>query len=305
VSGLLAPTGITSRNEEPTYFAAGDETLFGLFTVPPGGAVDSALVMVPGAERLGYRNRLGVMVSHRLAARGHQVFRFNYRGCGESTGRAGRFTLENLFTEDAVAAAAWLRGRGVRRFLYAGSCFGARTALAAAAEDPDAGGVIVAAMPISAEQSEQERRARRTAATPMSWLAGLALRPKTLRGLRDPDRRRTYAEAFRNKMHRSRPHRAASGASDVNPELLGSLTTVIERRVPVLFVYGEDDPAYREFLQARNGAFGRLLERAGDAVEVGLAPGVLHDWASIPAGEAAVDHMVDWVSRVDRPTPVP
>src|SRR5215510_9452920 len=136
MSRVLAPTGITSRNEEPAYFTSGEETLFGLLTRPEIGTAGSALLMVPGAERLGYRNRVGVMVAHRLAARGHQVFRFNYHGCGDSTGMAGQFGLDDLFTEDVVAAADWLRGRGVERVLYFGSCFGAHTAVAAAAQEP-------------------------------------------------------------------------------------------------------------------------------------------------------------------------
>jgi len=122
VSRVLAPTEITSLDEEPAYFPAGDETLFGLLTRPPAGPLDSALLMVPSAERLGYRNRVGVMLAHRLAARGHQALRFNYRGCGESTGMAGRFRLDDLFTEDAVGAAAWLRERGVDTVRLVGDC---------------------------------------------------------------------------------------------------------------------------------------------------------------------------------------
>ncbi len=305
MSRVLTPTGITSRNEEAAYFDAGDETLFGVLTQPNAGAVDSALLMVPSAERLGYRNRVGVMIAHRIAARGHQAFRFNYRGCGESTGKAGRFRLDDLFTEDALGAAAWLRERGVKRFLYSGSCFGARTALAAAAEEPGAMGVAVVAMPMS-DYASGERGARKAAAAPMASLTRRAMRRKTLRGLRDRDVRRIYAEMFRHKWRRLvHPRRAASTGIEVSPVLLRSLTTVIERRVPLLFLYGEEDSAYKEFLEARDGAIGRLLEKAGDSVEIRVIPGGLHGWVSIPAGEAAVDLIVDWVSRVDRPTPVP
>jgi len=305
VSRVLAPTEITSLDEEPAYFPAGDETLFGLLTRPPAGPLDSALLMVPSAERLGYRNRVGVMLAHRLAARGHQALRFNYRGCGESTGMAGRFRLDDLFTEDAVGAAAWLRERGVERFLYSGSCFGARTALAAAAEEPGAAGVVVVAMPMS-DYASGERGTQRAAAAPMASLTRRAMRRKTLRGLRDPDARRRYAEILRAKLRRMlHPRRGASGGLEVSPVLLRSLTTLIDRRIPLLIVYGEEDSAYKEFLEARVRTIGRLVEQAGDSIEIRVIPGLLHGWVSIPAGEAAVDLIVDWVSRVDRPTPIP
>lgn len=296
---VMAPTGISSRDEEPAFFPAGNETLFGILTRPRAGEGASALIMVPSAERLGYRNRVGVMLAHRLAARGHQVFRFNYRGCGESTGKAGRFRLDELFTTDALGATAWLRGRGTERFLYSGSCFGARTALAAAAREPGTSGVVVVAMPMT-DYASGERGTTATARAPLSSLARQALRRKTLRGLRDRDVRRMYAEALRHKLRRivRRPAPREEGA--MSPALLRDLRTLIDRRVPLLFIYGEKDTAYKEFLDARHGRFARLLQEAGDAVEVRVIPGLLHGWASISAGEAAVGLMTEWVSRVDR-----
>jgi pimeloyl-ACP methyl ester carboxylesterase len=303
MSKVMAPTGITSRDEQPAFFEAGDETLFGILTRPRTEPVDSALIMVPSAERLGYRNRVGVMLAHRLAALGHQVFRFNYRGCGESTGKAGRFRLDDPFTTDAIGATEWLRGQGVERFLYSGSCFGARTALAAAAREPATAGVIVVAMPMT-DYASGGRGTMRTARAPLSSLARQTLRRKTLRGLRDRDVRRIYAEAARHKLRSLlRRSDSAGEAEKITPELLRYLTSLIERRVPLLFIYGEADSAYKEFLDARGeGRFEELLRQAGDAVEVRVIPGVLHGWTSIPAGETAVGLMTEWVCRVERRT---
>jgi pimeloyl-ACP methyl ester carboxylesterase len=238
------------------------------------------------------------MLAHRLAARGHQVVRFNYRGCGESTGKAGRFRLDDLFTTDAVGATAWLRGQGVERFLYSGSCFGARTSLAAAALEPATAGVIVVSMPMI-DYSSGERGTMGTAHKPISSLARRALRRKTLRGLRDRDVRRMYAEAIRHKLRRIVRRPAATEDGDtISPQLLRSLTSLIERRVPLLFIYGEKDSAYKEFIEAR-GRFG-LARAGGRHVEIRVIPGILHGWSSIPAGEKAVGLMTEWVSRVDR-----
>jgi dienelactone hydrolase len=297
---LTPPTGISSRDEQPAFFGAGDETLFGILTRPKADEGKAGLIMVPSAERLGYRNRVGVMIAHRMAARGHAVLRFNYRGCGESTGKAGRFRLDDLFTSDAVGATEYLRSEGVERFLYSGSCFGARTALSAAALEANAAGVVVFAMPMT-DYASGERGARRTGEAQLTSLTRKALRRKTFRDLRDRDARRMYVEGIRHKFGRMFGRGAATDHDeDVSPVLLRDLTTLVERRVPLLFVYGERDGAYQEFLKAREGPVGRLLEKAGDAVEVRVIPGILHGWASIPAGETAVGLTTEWAVRVDR-----
>lgn len=296
---LTPPTGISSLNEQPAFFEAGDETLFGILTRPKTDDGRAGLIMVPSAERLGYRNRVGVMIAHRFAQRGHPVLRFNYRGCGESTGKAGRFRLDDLFTTDATGATAWFRAQGVERFLYSGSCFGARTALSAAAREPDVAGVVVVAMPMT-DYASGERGSRRTGEAQLSTLTRKALRRKTFRDLRDRDARRLYLEGVRHKLRHMFGRRATTEGLEVSPVLLRDLTTLVERRVPLLFLYGERDSAYREFLEAREGPVGQLLETAGDAVEVRVIPGILHGWASIPAGETAVGLMTEWAVRVDR-----
>jgi pimeloyl-ACP methyl ester carboxylesterase len=297
---MTPPTGISSQDEQPAFFQAGDETLFGILTRPKADEGKAGLIMVPSAERLGYRNRVGVMIAHRLAQRGHSVFRFNYRGCGESTGKAGRFRLDDLFTADATGATEWFREQGVERFLYSGSCFGARTALSAAARERDVAGVVVVAMPMT-DYASGERGARRTGEAQLSSLTRKALRRKTLRELRDRDARRIYLEGVRYKLRRMfRRAPSTDGEDGLSPVMLRDLTTLVERRVPLLFLYGERDSAYREFLEAREGPVGRLLEKAGDAIELRVIPGVLHGWASIPAGETAVGIITEWAVRVDR-----
>jgi pimeloyl-ACP methyl ester carboxylesterase len=297
---LVPPTGITSQDEQPAFFEAGDETLFGILTRPKTDDGKAGLIMVPGAERLGYRNRVGVMLAHRLAQRGHPVLRFSYRGCGESTGKAGRFRLDDLFTTDAIGATEWFRAQSVERVLYSGSCFGARTALSVAAREPNVAGVVVVAMPTT-DYASGERGARRAGEEQLSTLTRKALRRKTLRGLRDRDSRRLYLESVRHKLRRMFRRRPSTESQDgISPVMLRDLTTLVERRVPLLFLYGERDSAYREFLEAREGPVGRLLEKAGDAVEVRVIPGILHGWASIPAGETAVGLITEWAVRIDR-----
>ncbi len=217
-------------------------------------------ILLPSAERLGYhRNRLGVVLAHRLADTGHHAFRIDYRGQGESTGKAGRFRLDEPFTDDALGAAAWLSGHGVDRLIYAGSCFGARVGLAAALEEPSVAGVILGSLPMT-DYAAGERGSMKTARKPLPSLARQALRRKTLRDLRDRDMRHLYGEAVRSKLRRMlrRPAAIEKVETEMSPELLRTLGMLIGRRTPLLFLYG----GYRRRLRAVPGGLRGAPRRA-------------------------------------------
>jgi pimeloyl-ACP methyl ester carboxylesterase len=303
VSATATPRTISSLNEQPAFFDAGGETLFGLLTRPAGGQRDSALLMVPSAERLGYRSRVGAMLAHRLAEAGHQAFRFSYRGCGESTGTAGRFRLAELLTDDVAGAVSWLGERGIGRVYYSGSCFGARTALAAAEGEPAAAGLVLVSMPLTNFAPGEYGRLAAAGASPRTSVTKEALSARRLLDLRKKEGRAFYATAIRGKIKRIRRGSAVTDEekNQVSKQMLRSLTKLLDRGVRILFIYGDADGAYQEYLEASKGPFGSLIRKAGDRVEVRVIPGLLHGWVSLTAGEAAVSLMTEWVSRVDRP----
>jgi alpha/beta superfamily hydrolase len=291
---------ITTLDERPAYFDANGETLFGIHTIPPRDASESGLIMLPSAERLGYhRNRLGVALAHRLADSGIHAFRIDYRGTGDSTGKAGRFQLDDPFTDDAVAAAAWLRERGVTRHYVAGSCFGARVSVAGALETPSTAGAILLSVPMT-DYAAGERASMNSAKQPLPSLAHKALRLKTIRDLRDRDMRRLYGEAVRHKVRRMvRPTPKEEGL-EMSPVLLASLKTLVARRVPLFFVYGDTDGAYAEFQEARSSTLGRVLDRAEGPVDIAVVPGRLHGFTSIPGQDAVVELITDWIGKIER-----
>ena len=76
---------------------------------------------------------------------------------GDSTGTIDRFHLAHPFTEDAVAAVTRLRQLGVSRVILAGSCFGGRSALSAAALLEDVEAVVLLATSVR-DYERGERR---------------------------------------------------------------------------------------------------------------------------------------------------
>lgn len=298
----LAESG--TRRETPVFFPAGGETLFGVLTTPGGEANGITAVILSGAwygTSTG-RNRLLVRISRRLAGSGCHAFRFDYRGVGDSTGSIDAFRLEDPLVEDLEGAVRSLESRGLSRFVLVGVCFGGRTGLLGSPLVADLRGVVLISPPLG------RGAMRRGAAGQLSvWtLLRRAVRVNALKGLLDPNARRLYAKVARKQWRRLRGKLPARGGGPdpredprwATPDVLGPLEALVARRVPVLLVYGEDDIGYADFLRARKGRFGELLDRAGPLVQIEVLAGPLRGFARVEMQDVLIDGIVDWTRRI-------
>ena len=288
----------------PVFFPAGDETVFGLFTpahAPKGPGVLILSGGLHGTSTVG-RNRTFLRMAERLAEAGYSVLRFDYHGIGESTGLAGGFGSDAPFATDAVAAARWMEGQGIDQIVLMGKCFGARLGWAAAEEIDGLAAVIAIDTPMR-HYGKGERRISEHARAGVVDLARQTLRRETLRGLVDPKRRSSYQLIARAKLEavRTRLSGKSSGggnsADGVSRSLVRSFERLVERRVPVLFLYGVEDAGYRAFQQAREGRLGRLIERAGPLTDVQTVAGQVEGFAYADLQELVTDAMVAWLGH--------
>lgn len=288
----------------PVFFPAGEETIFGLFTPAPAPRGPAVLILsggLHGTSTVG-RNRTFLRMAERLADSGYSVLRFDYHGIGESTGLAGGFGSDAPFATDAVAAARWMEGQGIDQIVVMGKCFGARLGWAAAGDIDGLAALIAIDSPMR-HYGKGERRITEHARSGVVDLARRTLRPETLRGLLDPKRRSSYQLIARAKLGalRTRLNGSASsdgdGADGVSRSLVRSLERLIERQVPVLFLYGVEDAGYRAFQQAREGQLGRLIERAGLLTDVQTLAGEVEGFAYAELQELVVDAIIAWLDR--------
>ena len=123
-----------SYEEFPVFIPMGDDNLFGIVCVPEFGDSDMGVVLLTGGNYTrSHRNRMWVSAARSLAKAGFPSIRIDYHGVGDSTGHA-RFEMEEPFLEDAMTAADFLiAATGVQRLTFLATCFGGRTAMAAAA----------------------------------------------------------------------------------------------------------------------------------------------------------------------------
>jgi dienelactone hydrolase len=298
VSAVSTSSVATAADEQPVFITASTGDLLAVVTHPTAPATGLAAVLLRGG---GWRpssgpRRTQVRLARRLAGAGMHAVRFSYHGVAESGGPSEEvFRLDQPFVEDVDAVARWVVSQGIRPVLI-GNCFGARSALSYAAGADAVAGVVLLVPPV--HDFEVSRRLDRR---PLSRLARRASPRHVWAVVRSPARRRALGRTSRALAdlagHRVRPGRASEPAW-VSRNFRRELGALVDRGVPVLVVYGEDDPYRGDFDVARAGALGEVITRAGARVEVTVVPGRIHGLTSIATQDATLAAVETWVRGV-------
>ena len=299
--------------EEPVFFDTTRGRGFGIVTMPATGTPHTGFVILPGAGTpfSVNRNRLSVRICRELAPLGYAAMRCDYHGTGESTGVVEGFSLTHPFTEDVVGAVARLREMGVRRVVLAGSCYGGRCALAAAAQIDD----VEALLLLATTPRDYDRGERKSTKAAESWGLGRyvleALRPRRLRGLFDRRARRSYAKYARAKL-RAMGSRARPGDRPEEPQLVArgyerQIRRLLQRGVPIVQLFGTDDSSLEEYRLAAAGPLADAIDAAPGLVEVRTIPGKIHGFLNPPVQDGVVEDVVGWARehRAAMAAPVP
>jgi pimeloyl-ACP methyl ester carboxylesterase len=298
----------TSYVEMPGFFDVGQDAVFGILTLPrTGGAKTGLIILTGGGTRLSVnRNRLSVRLTRELAALGYAGFRLDYHGVGDSTGSVDEFRLDRPFVADVRGAVESLRRAGVERVILAGSCFGARTALSAAAELDNVDGVILIATALRDYVMGENKSLNYARQWSFARYAQLAVRPSTLKSLFDARSRRTYAKYARSKFRvaksrvpglrrigRSKP----TATEEVAPTFEQPLRSVVARRIPVWFLYGTEDTFMDEYHAAAEGRLADVLGGDKDLVRLTVVPGKLHGFTSVASQEVVIAEILGWAAE--------
>ena len=130
--------------------------LFGVITHPTGEPNGIGLVLLTGARMPGTnRNQLFVRIGRRAALHGFHALRLDYHGVGESSHATSFPSIAPSST--MLAAVACLEAHGVSDIVLVGTCFGARTALAAAERIRRLSGVALVVPPVRDERAIETR----------------------------------------------------------------------------------------------------------------------------------------------------
>lgn len=300
----------TASHETPVFFPAGEESLFGIVTEPSVAPLGQAVIMLAGGglNTSVNRNRLWVILCRRLAAQGYHTMRFDYHGVGESTGAFRQRRFAEPFVEDVEGAVRHLRGMGIDRFIIVGSCFGARTALAAAPGIEGVEGVVLVAAPVSDLQQGEGAASRGVTRLGLWAYLRRGFQWRVLRRFmsgetfqRGVRRIWIYLRVWvRTAVHRLRPApRSSSGdASRMGTHFIGPLEEAVGLRIPLLFVYGREDPYLRRLEEARSGSQAGIFQRAGALIEVSSIEGVVNPQHHVGSQGVVIDLVTEWLARL-------
>lgn len=299
----------TPYDEVPTFFPAGDVAAFGIHTLPRGHPVRSGVLILSGGmagtSTVG-RNRMFVRLCRRLAGEGLGSMRFDYHGIGESMGGVEAFRLDaqQPFVDDIVGAARFLERQGIEHLVLVGKCFGSRMALAAAPALDRLEGVVLIGAPVR-DFATRERTVTKLAAELSVWdHVRRALRPVSIRSLRQARRRKVYARIARAKVRalaaKVRGDRGPVGGGEsrwISPGFVDPLESLVERETPVQLIYGDEDEFYEEFQQAiqEHARLRRLVEST--LVEVTIVAGRVGDFVHLQAQDETLDAVCTWIRR--------
>jgi pimeloyl-ACP methyl ester carboxylesterase len=299
VRTVTQPAAVTSVLEEPLFFRAGRETLFGVFSRPPKESASPAVVVLGGGGTTPTstgRNRFYVALCRRLAALGYHTLRFDYHGLGDSTGSA-EFRLDRPFIDDLRGALAAVAERGVRRFVLVGSCFGARTALAAAPHLDGLCGLVLLAPPVRDYGLSEPR----TAGWRLPDYAIAIVRPRRLLGTGEKITFRRYARFIRSGvrlvLRRLRDRLPGTRETSwVARRFIEPLASMARSGVPVLLLYGTEDDEYLDFRAACDGPLARIVDASGD-VRVKTLDGQVHGFTRVDSQGPTIETVVDDILR--------
>lgn len=289
---------ITSADESPVFIRSQDEDLFAILTRPAGKGNGIGLVMLLGGPfTLSFnRNRLSVHLARQFASLGYHVLRFDTHGMGESSGKLDAYDLERPYRDDVEAAARWLQTQGVDRIVLMGSCFGARSCLAAAENISGVSGVALCSMPVLSvlRQAAAIQHARE------GWIHVFkrAFQRDVRRRLLNRKVRGHYARIAKLKIRGARRPAAAKAMFRPSPSVLRHLTNLITNRVPTLLAYGSEE-FWDEFQWAREGPLGDVLSSPGAPVEIHHDDELsLHGFSTLESQRRATALLEDWLSRI-------
>jgi pimeloyl-ACP methyl ester carboxylesterase len=248
------------------------EKLGGVVTIPSAEISDLGVVLMSGRARdRCHRNGMWVRAARELARRGTYVLRLDYPGVGHSSGDPHIFDLESPPAWPMEAASRFLlEETPVQRLILAGSCFGARIALSAAAGMDGVASVAMVAPPIFVRGPSRARK--------LLWTASNMLHPLRRDGAGE-------------NLSRQRFYESAPTERRVSPSFEKAIRPVLAQ-CPVYFLCGWDDIEWEELRFALE-----QLQLPEDRYEVEVVPGAVHAFRSTEVQDLTIQRLSAWCSR--------
>lgn len=286
-----------ARAERPVVIPTRLGRLFGIFTPPAPLAPPARPCVVLFTRPRSHRNRMWVEGARRLAARGFAAFRFDYHGAGDSEGESGFLDPNQPYREDAAAVLRDLRERhGQTRFVLVGSCFDARTALAAFADEADAiAGLVFIAAPVMPLEDQTRVDADRKSWTHLVRALG---NRENWQSLGSAERWRYMAAVVSRVARKTVRGPAEADAPPLAPSFMEHFAALVRSQARALFLYGDDDAEYQTFQAAERTVFADLDPATRQRFEIEVWPGRMHGFLEMERSREVLERTLRWIDAL-------
>jgi exosortase A-associated hydrolase 1 len=248
---------MNSPSEQPITFECGSDTLLGILHSPTRlVSTIGVLVIVGGPQYRVGSHRQFVLMARALAESGFSVFRFDYRGMGDSEGSTRNF--EDVGPDTAAAIDVFLREQpSLTGVVLWGLCDAASACLIYCKNDPRVRGLILANPWVRTVEREARARLRHYYLQRLFqrsfWRSALGGKSSMLESMRD-----LFASVAEMRSSRRSSLPTAESFIERMEEGLRSFPG------PTLFLISEADLTAREFLDLcrESGSWRALVSRS-------------------------------------------
>lgn len=290
-------TDLTETIDHPFFVDSPGGPLFAVETTPSRERPHGVVVLCSGAWHGGssLNNRVFVHLAHQLASAGFKAVRFDWHGCGESSGHVDRFELGAPCVAEVEAMIDHAQSEERLPLYLVGNCFGALSALPPAVDRPEVRAVVLISLPIVVQAGARTKRqhAKRMG---VRDAARAALRPSMIQGWFDPSTRAFYLKWLRLRLGRTR--RQATVSRPPIPDAIGDIRTLLERGVSVLLLYGEQDWAAATAETTGFDPLTRTVEQHPGLAQLTTIPGDLHGFPDVEVQQRTNEVVYDWLENL-------
>lgn len=240
--------------DECLRFDCAGESLLGVLSRPEQPSTIGLLIIVGGPQYRAGSHRQFVLLARHLAAAGHAVLRFDYRGMGDSNGAERNF---EAVSDDIDAAMAALRQAvpGLQQVALWGLCDGASAALLYLQDRPQAevAGLCLLNPWVRSAQTQASTRVKHYYT---GRLMEKAFWSKLLRGQVNVGRLSELAANLRTMLRRRPPSTAAAAAAAAAALSFHQRMAQSWQRhdMPLMLVLSGRDLIAKEFLEAASAS---------------------------------------------------
>lgn len=276
--------------EKPLKVPSPYGDLIGIYTPPaPAAAPAGMCVLLLARPRFEYR-RMAVHLARLVAQEGFAAFRFDFHGWGDSEGETKLTNLDEPATDDLIAVIRHLgETLDERRFVLWGWCYGARVAISAFVDAPDAiAGLAFLSAPIDAAPASGVYNMRNLA----RWLTDATQWRQLIFSGRA---RRRAVEALRGMIRKKMSGGGNGSEASLSPVFKEHFRALLRARARALFLYGDEDDEYSSFRIAERDLFPKLDAATRRRFEIEVWPGRVHSPLDVPRQLAIVARSVAWI----------